>query len=172
MSVKRGEIYYVSKTAVIGSEQEAGRPAIIVSNNAQNDSSTVVEVVYLTTEQKKDLPTHVTIRSAPRQSIALCEQISSVSTTRIGNYIGEVTEREMTQIESALLISLDLWLPESGDSEYENDKASALDIPTEVVSEREPEPDMDAIREITKLAAERDIYRGLYERLLAKVMAG
>lgn len=165
MSVKRGEIYYVSKTAVIGSEQEAGRPAIIVSNNSQNESSTVVEVVYLTTEPKKDLPTHVTIRSAPRQSIALCEQISSVSTSRIGNYVGEVTDREMTQIESALLISLDLWLPESGDAEYENEEPEA-------VYEREPEPDVDAIREITKLAAERDIYRGLYERLLAKVMEG
>lgn len=165
MSVKRGEIYYVSKTSVIGSEQEAGRPAIIVSNNSQNESSTVVEVVYLTTEPKKDLPTHVTIRSAPRQSIALCEQISSVSTTRIGNYIGEVTEREMTQIESALLISLDLWLPESGDEEYENDDH-------EVVSEREPGPDMDEIREIAKLSAEREIYRRLYEQLLAKVMEG
>lgn len=165
MSVKRGEIYYVSKTSVIGSEQEAGRPAIIVSNNSQNESSTVVEVVYLTTEPKKGLPTHVTIRSAPRQSIALCEQISSVSTLRIGNYIGEVTDREMTQIESALLISLDLWLPEGGDAEHENEE-------TEAVSERATEPDMDAIREITKLSAERDIYRELYERLLEKVMEG
>ena len=39
--------------------------------------SPVVEVVYLTCQYKKPMPTHVRIESAGKRSTALCEQISS-----------------------------------------------------------------------------------------------
>ena len=48
--MKRGQIYYIeSNHQEIGSEQRAGRPAVIVSNNKNNENSTTVEVVYMTT---------------------------------------------------------------------------------------------------------------------------
>ena len=58
--IRRGDIYYIDKYPTIGSEQQAGRPAIIVSNEKNNQHSSTVEVVYLTTQPKADLPTHVT----------------------------------------------------------------------------------------------------------------
>ena len=75
----RGEIYYVYPSSGVGSEQSAGRPAIVVSNDKANQHSPVIEMVYLTTQPKNSLPTHVDITSAERPSIALCEQIHSVS---------------------------------------------------------------------------------------------
>ena len=66
----------------------------MVSNNKNNENSNVVEVVYMTTQPKTDLPTHVTIRSTGRISTVLCEQVYSVSTERIGTYIGEATDIE------------------------------------------------------------------------------
>ena len=43
----RGEVYYVYPTGnEIGSEQHAGRPAIIVSNNHNNKNSSTLEIVY------------------------------------------------------------------------------------------------------------------------------
>lgn len=105
--IKRGDIYYiVSNYAEQGSEQRAGRPAIIVSNDKNNVHSEVVEVVYLTTRPKTDLPTHIDIRSAERPSIALCEQVNSISKERLGMYIGHCTETEKAMLDAALMISL------------------------------------------------------------------
>lgn len=108
MEIKRGDIWYVSKDNYTGCEQAAGRPAIIVSNQKNNACSEVVEVVYLTTQPKKDLPTHVLIRSSERESTALCEQITTVSVDRLLGYKGHLTPAEMTNVEIAMLISLEL----------------------------------------------------------------
>ena len=89
--MKRGEIYYIESTyRETGSEQRGGRPAVIVSNDKNNENSEVVEVVYMTTKPKNDLPTNVFIRSALSPSTVLCEQVNSVSTKRIGTLIGKL----------------------------------------------------------------------------------
>lgn len=107
--IKRGDIWYIeSGYNTVGSEQRPGRPAIVVSNDRNNEYSSTLEVVYLTTQPKHDLPTHVTIRSTNRESIALCEQITSVAVERFGDYCGRVTEQEMSRIETAMQISLAL----------------------------------------------------------------
>ncbi len=83
-----------------------GRPAVIVSNDKNNAKSNTVEVVYMTTKPKTDLPTHVYIESALRPSTLLCEQISTVSEERIGEWIGELTDDEVKELDVALAISL------------------------------------------------------------------
>lgn len=51
--MKRGEIYYIESTyRETGSEQRGSRPAVIVSNDKNNENSEVVEVVYMTTKPK------------------------------------------------------------------------------------------------------------------------
>ena len=72
--IYRGEIYYIYETEVSGNEQAGGRPGIIISNDVGNEHSPVVIVVYLTTREKKPLPTHVKINTADKPSTALCEQ--------------------------------------------------------------------------------------------------
>lgn len=105
----RGAIYYVFPSGCcVGSEQAAGRPAIVVSNDKANQYSAVVEMVYLTTKPKVSLPTHVDIMSAERPSIALCEQIHSVSKSRIGEFIANCTDKEMAMVDGALCVSLGL----------------------------------------------------------------
>ena len=80
MSFKRGEIYYVeSGFSTTVSEQRPGRPAVIVSNDKNNAHSTTVEVVYLTTQPKADLPTHVLIRSLSRESTATAGRLCCTS---------------------------------------------------------------------------------------------
>lgn len=57
--MKRGEIYFIkSNHKEVGTEQWADRPAVIVSNDEANKYSTAVEVCYMTTKPKQDLPTH------------------------------------------------------------------------------------------------------------------
>lgn len=107
----RGEVYYVLPTGnEIGSEQHGGRPAVIVSNNQNNKFSATVEIVYLTTQEKKPLPTHVHINAAGKlkESTAICEQVLTVDKTRMDEYIGVLCDKEMRDIEFGLMVSLGL----------------------------------------------------------------
>jgi len=111
LSIHRGEIHYVKKSPsalAVGSEMYAGRPAIVVSNEMNNRMSEVVEVVYLTSQPKVDLPTHVKVQSSGRSSFALCEQVHSVSKSRLNGKLGVCSKSEMRQIDEALCVSLAL----------------------------------------------------------------
>lgn len=108
MEINRGDVFYVNRSETIGSEQRSGRPAIIVSNPECNEHSPVVEVVYLTCQYKKPMPTHVRIESIGRRSPALCEQITSVDVSRLGDYKGHLTDGEMEQVDMALMKSLSI----------------------------------------------------------------
>ena len=193
----RGEIYYISRGgASYGHEQQADRPAVIVSNEKNNENSGVVEVVYLTTQPKTDLPTHTVIRSTGRVSTVLCEQIVSVSVDRIAGYIGQVSEQEQKNIDIALMISLALDGDTKTSKQYnetikqQNDeierlKAEIADLQQkyeDAIAEIEQEAavhveenkkvEQSASQEsMIRLETERDTFKQLYESLLAKVMA-
>lgn len=143
---KRGEIFYVMRDGMqTGSEIYHGRPAIIVSNDILNATSSLVEVVFLTTQPKKDMGTHVRITSTGRLSTALCEQITTVAVERLGNYIGTASGKEMREIDMAIGQSLSLSQPPPSDG-------------TTVT------PDLAALKK------ERDLYKSLYENLLDRIL--
>lgn len=105
--ISRGDIVFIKDlNSAVGSEQHAGRPAIVVSNNACNEHSPVVEVVYLTTKRKRFLPTHVTLTESARSSTALCEAVYSVDKCRLSELMGMASRSTMEKIDRALLISL------------------------------------------------------------------
>lgn len=111
--VKRGEIYYIKSynqnQETVGSEQRTGRPAVIVSNNMNNTHSATLEIVYLTLQDKKELPTHVKLlRGECHGSTILCEQVTSISVDRLGEYKERVDDETMEKIDRAIMISLDL----------------------------------------------------------------
>lgn len=96
----------------MGSVQKPGRPGIVVSNDANNACAPTLEVVYLTGKPKRDLPTHCTIRSAEITSIALCEQVTTISNEQLRDYVGHCTEEEMSEIDRCIAISLGLPVPD------------------------------------------------------------
>ena len=162
--VKRGDIYYiVNNYQEEGSEQRAGRPAVVVSNDKGNQHCNVIEVVYLTTQPKTDLPTHIDIKSANRPSIALCEQISSVSKERLGNYIGTCTKYELEMLNAGMMISLGIDIPiqkvivQPQEKKEEPIKAMPQEKPSE---------------ELIKAIAERDMFERLYREMLEKLIGG
>lgn len=127
----RGEIFFINEGESSGSEQGGARPGIIVSNDVGNKHAPIVEVVYLTSREKKLMPTHVKIKSSPIPSIALCEQIETVYKKRIGKYLAKATMDEMKRIDKALAVSIGL----GGNmkmSEYVREWAEAF---------KEPDPD-------------------------------
>ena len=60
MEIKRGDIWYVSKDNYTGCEQEAGRPAIIVSNEKNNACAETVEAVSLRWSKRQKTSASVT----------------------------------------------------------------------------------------------------------------
>lgn len=165
MHVVRGDIFWVSKNPfrpAVGSVQEADRPAIIVSNDVGNKNSTIYECVFLTTSPKADLPTHITIRSADKESVALCEQITSIGEEQLGRYIGKCSTAEMMAIDQALLISLGIDI---------------IDLDQKLKSEPAEEPqkplttdDVDMMVEAGKIVKELEVYKQLYNELLAQLL--
>lgn len=100
---RRGEIYYIKKgnSTTTGSEIWSNRHAVIVSNNNINQHSNVVQVVYITTQQKSKIPLHVDISTKHINRIALCEQIAPVDKSRITEYKGHLSATEMRKISKA-----------------------------------------------------------------------
>lgn len=170
----RGEIYYIAPRDSLGSEQFGGRPGIIVSNDMNNEYSRTVEVVLLTTRDKKPLPTHVKIESAKYPSTALCEQIDTIDKDRIGNYVGSVTAKEQKAIDEALIVSLMLDMGKPGaellQEWRERVRQYEMEPDEPVTDEAASEPavvvDVTADPEYIKVCAELNVYRELYQILL------
>lgn len=178
-NIKRGEMFYISRGGVSysGSEQHSDRPAVVVSNDKNNENSNVVEVVYMTTQPKTDLPTHVTVRSTGRPSTVLCEQVYSVSTERIGTYIGECSDKEMENIDIALMISLQLDGNMKTSKKYNEtikEQQEEIDhLKTEIEEmENEKIAKMASSEETIRLQTERDTYKTMYEQLLNRLVNG
>lgn len=147
---KRGQIYFVKSThKEVGTEQWADRPAVIVSNDENNKCSTAVEVCYMTTRPKTDLPTHFITNQALRPSTVICEQVTTVYNERIGEWIGELSPEEMQRLDKCLEISLGL----------------------EKTKPKET-PEIKSRAEFEKVQRERDLYKDLYERLNKELLNG
>lgn len=145
--VMRGEIYYIShgKSYYTDPRNEDGRPAVVVSCDQLNKNSECVEIVYLTSQEKRPMPSHVSVMCKV-PSTAICETIYTVSKDRIGDFIRCCTEAETQAINTALACSLGIEIAEG-------------------VSVA-PSPSCS-----TQIETERNLYKSLYEDLLDKVMA-
>lgn len=188
--IKRGDIYYVNSVfpPATGCEQRPGRPAIVVSNNANNTHCDVVDVVYLTTKEKVDLPTHCKILSGTRESTALCEHIDSVSTSRLGDLVTVCSPKEMAQVNKCLRIALaldhgDHMSDESDESVEDSHEASESKCTPSAnqVSHDDHEAELcsatatisELQSKLIMLQAERDVYKAMYtEALNMLVKAG
>lgn len=145
----RGDIFFITEGTYTGSEQSGGRPGVIVSNDLGNKHSPNVEVVFLTSREKKPMPTHVEVLCKV-PSTALCENIQTVSKERLDTFIRSCTTSEMKNIDHALLCSLGLHAP------------AAVGGGTQVST--------SPSTEVSKAEIERDLFKSLYEQLLDKVM--
>ena len=155
--VSRGAIYYIYPTDVTGSEMIAGRPAVVISNDDGNEHSPVIEVVFLTTREKANIPTHVCINSTKRESTALCEQITTVDKSRIGDFIGYCTPQELEAIDNACIVSIGL------EKQIERTLSQRVkDVEKEMKKTVVAEPQLDP---------EGQFYKKMYYELLDRVIS-
>lgn len=70
MEIKRGGVYYIDNPTFTGHEMAKDRPAVVVSCDAMNCTSSVVSVVYMTGSKPADTPYRVRISAARRPSLS------------------------------------------------------------------------------------------------------
>ena len=107
---KRLDIYMADLPDVGGSIQHGYRPVIIILNDIGNANSTTVIAIPLTSKPKKNMPTHVYIRKGLRKkSVALCEQIMTISKSWLCYYVATVEDGETVEkLNAAIKNSLQL----------------------------------------------------------------
>lgn len=107
----RGEIYLVDLNVHVGSEQSGLRPALIVQNETGNLHSPTTIICPLTTKQKNQLDTHVSLTPNDcgilKDSTVLCEQVRVIDKSRIRKKVGEIiNKKKIEDINKRLMISI------------------------------------------------------------------
>jgi mRNA interferase MazF len=110
--MRRGDVFWVNLDPVVGSEVGKKRPAVVVQNEAANHSSTTVTIIPLSTSVGRVYPFQVRIPAGEagldRESKALCEQIRTVSRTRLLAQMGTLDQGRLAEIHKA--VDRHLWL--------------------------------------------------------------
>lgn len=181
--VMRGEIYYVHYYPTAGHEQRGGRPAIIVSNNENNEHSSVYEVCYLTLQDKPNLPTHVYVDRGPCvRSTILCEQICSVSEDKLGDFLCRIPESLEGELNNALRVSLGLNSEStSSSSDSQGTEIVALKHHLDVVkqeldvaknaNEAIKNTAISTKKELESALARAEMFENMYNTLLEKLIS-
>jgi len=105
---KRGEVWWVNFDPSVGQEVKKKRPAVIVSNDVSNKYLKRYQVVPLSSKTGKLYPSETPVKVAGKNSKAMADQLTTVSELRFLNKIGEVTSKEMDDIEQIVRLQLDL----------------------------------------------------------------
>jgi mRNA interferase MazF len=108
---RRGEVYWVDFGAGEGSEQQGQRPAVVVSNDVNNQHSTVVLVAAITSKiPAKPYPHTVFLPAGPlrEDGTILCNQIRTMAKNRLKRCQGDLDEQRLEELDRALVISLGL----------------------------------------------------------------
>ena len=99
--MKRGDVYYADLDPTVGCKIQKRRPVLIVSNNANNKTSTTITVVPLTSNTKKVYSFEVLLdekdTGLPKTCKAQCHQVRTVSVLRIKS------SQPLATIDSALM---------------------------------------------------------------------
>lgn len=103
---RQGEVWVANLDPTAGREQGGVRPVLVVSNDAFNALLHDLCMVVPITRTDRDLPTHIRLY-APEgglsdNSVAMCDQIRSISLEHLRAFRGRVTHESLQTILSTL----------------------------------------------------------------------
>lgn len=111
---KRGEIWLVSLEPVIGHEIGKTRPALVISNDRNNQFADTVTVLPITSKTEKIYPFEAFLSkeetNLPVDSKVKSNQIRTVDKRRLAKLLSTISEEKLKQIEQTLLVHLGLRL--------------------------------------------------------------
>lgn len=106
----RGEIWLVSLSPALGSEIGKTRPALVISNDRNNEFAETITVLPITSKVARAYPFEVFIPKAetglPKDSKVKCNQIRTIDKKRLLKFLGKLSPDRLKKVEKALLIHL------------------------------------------------------------------
>lgn len=107
---KRGEIWLVSLEPVAGHEIGKTRPALIISNDRNNEYSSTVTLIPITASIDKIYPFEVFITKIDLglqlDSKIKCNQVRTVDKLRLVRLVGKISAERLIKVEEALLMHI------------------------------------------------------------------
>lgn len=105
---KRGDIFWVSLDPTVGTEIKKTRPAVIVSNDYQNQYMPIVIIAPITSKVHKSLPFDVPIEIEGKHGRILIDQVRAIDKQRLCKQMAMCDQLTMQRIDEALKIVFDL----------------------------------------------------------------
>lgn len=140
MEVYKGDIFYIEK----GKTGEKS-PAVVVSATEVIEETGCAQVAWLTNKEENSSSTHAKVMCMT-PSVAICEKLSFAYLDRFGEYIRTCTEKEIQDIDNAMLATFGI--------ERQNDNADCEEIRT---LKKELEEKQREIEEMKVSAREKEI---------------
>ena len=172
LDIRQGDVWFVEAAPVpgggsIGNEMWSGRPGVVVSNDTINKRSGVVQIVYLTSSKRRHTNvTHVPVCANNQQSIAVCNQVTNIDTSRLTNYIGHITGHELQEIQNGIAFTLGLGGAKPGAALHKWEQqldAHSIDLYEQELSLNdnvEPDVRVEGLKEtVLRITKERDALR-------------
>lgn len=103
--ILRGDIRWADLNPTRGKEQAGLRPVLVLSHDVFNEhSGTVIAVAITSQPQRAGFPLTLELKTGhlPRRSWAKISQIRTLSTERIGQVIGKISQEELAQVIEGL----------------------------------------------------------------------
>ncbi len=106
---RRGEIWLVNLDPAIGAEIKKTRPAVVISNNLNNEHASTVTVLPISDKGKKVYPFEAALAPQAglvKDSKVKCQQIRTIDKSRLVKPLGRLEKNQIQQIDQALMIHL------------------------------------------------------------------
>jgi mRNA interferase MazF len=107
---KKGEVYFVSLEPTIGAEIGKSRPALVISNDTNNEFADTVTVLPIAFGITKIYPFEVLLTKRNsgllEDSKIKCNQIRTIDKRRLIRRIGQLDAAPLKEVEKAILIHL------------------------------------------------------------------
>lgn len=115
MTIRRGEIYLAALDPVLGREISKTRPVVVISNDKNNEFAGTVTILPITSKNlQKRYPFEIHLpkgtANLPKNSKVKADHIHTLDKSRMIKFIGALNEKEISRIETAVRIHLDLLL--------------------------------------------------------------
>ncbi len=108
---KRGDIYLVNFDPTVGHEVKKARPAVIITNNINNEYSHVLTVIPLSGNVSRIYPFEVLVSAGSgldKDSKIMVNQIRTVDKMRLIKKISSVSREIIVKIEAGIKLHFDM----------------------------------------------------------------
>lgn len=103
-NLKRGQLYYIKKhNAALTQNEEPGKPVLILNADKKiMDMNGTIKVANITRRPRYNMDTHMEIQMIGYSAVAILEQEVTISADRLGEYIGELTENQLHEVDKII----------------------------------------------------------------------